>query len=77
MILGTIISVFLFDFHLTAQFAWGAALVISSAYMYGVYSLALLSPPRPPSSPRTPPHATPSHPHPTPPRVLRPQAAWP
>ena len=42
MILGTIISVFLFDFHLTAQFAWGAALVISSAYMYGVYSLALL-----------------------------------
>ena len=35
MILGTIISVFLFDFHLTAQFAWGAALVISSAYIYG------------------------------------------
>ena len=35
VILGTIISVFLFDFHLTAQFAWGAALVISSAYMYG------------------------------------------
>ena len=53
MILGTIISVFLFDFHLTAQFAWGAALVISSAYMYGVYSLALLAPPRPPRSPRT------------------------
>ena len=67
MILGTIISVFLFDFHLTAQFAWGAALVISSAYMYGVYSLALLSPPRPPRSPRTHPHATPSHPHPAPP----------
>ena len=35
VILGTIISVFLFDFHLTAQFAWGAALVMFSAYIYG------------------------------------------
>ena len=35
VILGTIISVFLFDFHLTAQFAWGATLVMFSAYIYG------------------------------------------
>jgi len=32
---GTIISVFLFDFQLTLQFVWGAALVIFSAYIYG------------------------------------------
>jgi len=35
VILGTIISVFLFDFQLTLQFVWGAALVIFSAYIYG------------------------------------------
>merc|ERR1740139_1628967 len=35
VILGTLISVFLFDFHLTVQFAWGAALVMVSAYIYG------------------------------------------
>jgi hypothetical protein len=50
VILGTIISVFLFDFVLTAQFVWGAALVIFSAYLYGT-----------PPSPLTPP---PSHHHP-------------
>jgi len=35
VILGTVISVFLFDFQLTLQFVWGAALVMFSAYIYG------------------------------------------
>lgn len=34
VILGTIISVYLFDFQLSAQFAWGSALVVGSAYAY-------------------------------------------
>ena len=61
VILGTIISVFLFDFHLTAQFAWGATLVMFSAYIYGTPPLshtALAPPshrPHPPPSPHPPP----------------------
>ena len=35
VILGTIISVVLFDFKLTLQFGWGAALVLVAAYIYG------------------------------------------
>lgn len=35
VILGTIISVVLFDFKLTLQFVWGAALVLIAAYLYG------------------------------------------
>ena len=33
-VLGTLISVYLFDFQLTMQFAWGAGLVVLSAYAY-------------------------------------------
>ena len=36
VILGTLVSVVLFDFKLTMQFAWGSALVVASAYAYGV-----------------------------------------
>ena len=34
VILGTIISVYLFDFQLSMQFGWGSALVVCSAYAY-------------------------------------------
>lgn len=34
VILGTLISVVLFDFVLTVQFLWGSALVVASAYAY-------------------------------------------
>ena len=34
VILGTLISVVLFDFKLSVQFLWGSALVVSSAYFY-------------------------------------------
>jgi len=34
VILGTLISVFLFDFQLSLQFLWGSSLVVCSAYAY-------------------------------------------
>ena len=51
VILGTLISVVLFDFVLTVQFAWGSALVISSAYAYATAPPStVVKPPPPPGS---------------------------
>ena len=50
VILGTLISVYLFDFQLTMQFAWGAGLVVLSAYAY-----ATAPPPESESASRQPP----------------------
>ena len=36
VILGTLISIHLFDFRPTLQFGWGSALVIGAAYLYAV-----------------------------------------
>ena len=36
VILGTLISIFLFDFRPTLQFGWGSAIVIGAAYLYAV-----------------------------------------
>ena len=49
VILGTLISVVLFDFVLTVQFAWGSALVASSAYAYVTAPPSAAVKPPPPS----------------------------
>ena len=36
VILGTLISIVLFDFRPTLQFGWGSAIVIGAAYLYAV-----------------------------------------
>jgi UDP-sugar transporter A1/2/3 len=50
VILGTLISVVLFDFQLSYQFLWGSALVVSSAYVYATAppSTQAASPPKRP-----------------------------
>lgn len=37
IVLSCIVSMYFFDFHLSIQFSFGAALVICSVYMYGRY----------------------------------------
>lgn len=50
IILSCIISVYFFNFVLTVQFVVGAALVISSVYLYGSYPYVAPSPkPEPPA----------------------------
>ncbi|KAJ2738807.1 hypothetical protein GGI20_006217, partial [Coemansia sp. BCRC 34301] len=51
IVLSCLVSVWLFDFHITKAFCLGTALVIFATFMYGKYSAPPPSPDKPVASP--------------------------